>query len=366
MRPHRAEEVEVCLRKLEASIAAVSGTLYLNLKRLLRVNNVAFHALAGCLVEACNERSNLRVAIITSSAIGWATRKFSEIGRVCPNIVIEEYDRDFYPGQSFLEESSFIPILRTQTKMTWQHEREILPRHGMSDGLAIADICCGIGDFAVLLHKTFNPSRLVALDHSRSSLDYARRVAADFGVGGIEYVYGDAAEMLLGDAQFDFVTCRHSLQIFNRPELILRELFRICKPGGRVYITNEKNSHCLGEPRSDSIQWTYNEVAKLFEHFDMDVEFGPKSRRYLLDAGFDDVRMESFMVTNLDGDSQDFADIIQSWEDVYAGQMSVQRGDSPEFNAWFRKGFQDHIFAALHPKGYAGWPIWVASARRPL
>ena len=71
------------------------------------------------------------------------------------------------------------------------------------------------------------------------------------------------------------------LQIFNKPELILKELYRICKPGGRVYITNEKNSHCLGEPRGESIQWTYNEVAKLFAHFNMDVELGPKSRRYL-------------------------------------------------------------------------------------
>ena len=32
--------------------------------------------------------------------------------------------------------------------------------------------------------------------------------------------------------------------------------------------------------------------------------------------------MESFMVTNLDGDPQDFADVIQAWEDVYAGEMA--------------------------------------------
>ena len=142
-------------------------------------------------------------------------------------------------------------------------------------------------------------------------------------------------------------------------------MFRICKPGGRVYITNEKNSHCLGEPRADSIQWTYNEVAKVWAHFKMDIELGPKSRRYMVDTGFDDIRMESFMVTNRDGDPQDFADVIQAWENVYAGQMAVERGDTPEFIARFRQGFQDHIFAALHPKGYAGWPIWVASGRKP-
>jgi hypothetical protein len=57
--------------------------------------------------------------------------------------------------------------------------------------------------------------------------------------------------------------------------------------------------------------------------------------------------------------------VIAAWENVYAGGMSVRRGDSAEFNARFRQGFQDHVFAALHPTGYAGWPIWAASGRKP-
>ena len=366
MRPEQSADMADCIRLLEKSIASIRGTIYLNVKRLVRLNNVAFHTLAGALLKAVDERPDLKISIVTSSVIGWSTKKFGTLTARNPRIVVEEYDSEFYPGQTFLEEGGFIPILRTQTKLTWRHEKKILPRHGLKPGMTIADICCGIGDFAQLVHKEFSPGRIVALDHSRSSLSYARGVAADFGIQGIEYIYGDASEMLLEDNQFDFVTCRHSLQIFNKPEFILKELYRICKPGGRIYITNEKNSHCLGEPRAESIQWTYNEVAKLFDHFDMDVELGPKSRRYMLDAGLEDIRMESFMVTNLDGDPQDFADIIQSWENVYAGEMAVKRGDTPEFIRKFRQGFQDHIFAALHAKGYAGWPIWVASGRKPL
>ncbi len=76
--------------------------------------------------------------------------------------------------------------------------------------------------------------------------------------------------------------------------------------------------------------------------------------------------MESFMVSNLDGDPQDFADVIGSWKNLFAGEMARQRGDDPAFIARFRQGFDDHIFAALHPKGYAGWPIWVASGQKPL
>ncbi|MDQ6433872.1 class I SAM-dependent methyltransferase [Mesorhizobium sp. LHD-90] len=365
VRPYMVDEIAPSLALLKDSIDRVQGLFYVNVRRLTQMNNTAFHAFSRIIIDSCRIRSDLRFVIITSSVVGWTTRKFSRLASIEPNISVEEYDNQFYPGQNFLEEGGFIPILRTQTKMTWRHERNILPRHGMRPGIVMADICCGIGDFALLVQKEFKPARIVALDHSKSSLAYARQVAADFAVSGVEYTYGDASEMLLDDNQFDLVTCRHSLQIFNRPTLILKELFRICKPGGRVYITNEKNSHCLGEPRAESIQWTYNEVAKLFAHFDMDVEFGPKSRRYLADAGFDDIRVESFMVTNLDGDPQDFADVIAAWEEVYAGEMAVQRGDTPEFISRFRQGFRDHIFAALHPKGYAGWPIWVASARKP-
>jgi ubiquinone/menaquinone biosynthesis C-methylase UbiE len=366
MRPQRIEELDGCVRLLESSISRIKGTFYVNVKRLIRLNNIAFHVLASFLVRASSERPDLKISVITSSVVGWSTRKFSALREISPNILIEEYDSKFYPGQAFVENSEIISLLRTQTKMTWRHEKDILPRHGLREGMTVADVCCGIGDFAVLLQKEFRPARLVALDHSKASLAYARRVAGDFGIGGIEYIYGDASEMLIEDNQFDFVTCRHSLQIFDRPELILKELYRICKPGGRIYVTNEKNSHCLGEPRGDTIQWTYTEVARILAHFNQDIEIGPKSRRLLLDAGLDDVRMESFMVTNMDGDPQDFADVIEAWKKLFAGEMTALRGDSPEFIERFKRGFDDHIFAALHPKGYAGWPIWVASGRKPL
>jgi len=365
IRPRSIDEIAESIHALREAIDTVRGVLYIDVKRLIQMNNTAFQAFIRVALDACRERSDLRLIVVTSSVVSWTTRMFRHLSTIEPQISVEVYDSMFYPGQDYFEDTSFIPILRAQTKLTWRHERTILPRHGMRPGIAVADICCGIGDFAVLAQKEFQPSRIVALDHSKPSLAYARKVAAEFGVTDIEYTYGDASEMLLEDNQFDFVSCRHSLQVFNQPELLLKELYRIVKPGGRVYITNEKNSHCLGEPRAQSIQWTYNELARLLTNFEIDVEFGPKSRRYLADTGFDDILVESFMVTNLDGDPQDFADIIAGWEKMFA-DMAVRHGETPEFIERFRQGFRDHVFAALHPKGYAGWPIWAASGRKPL
>ena len=366
MRPKEISEISACLESLRACAMRATGMFYVNVRRLLQSNNVAFNGMASVLLEVCRERSDVNITITMSSVVGWTPRKFRALQRKLPRINVVEYDKDFYPGQAFVEDSSFVSVLRRQTTMTWRHEKHILPRHGIGEGMKIADICCGIGDFAILLFKEFNPTYVVALDHAKSSLEYARKMAKEFDVTGVEYVYGDAAEMLLPNGEFDFVTCRHSLQVFDQPERILSELLRICKPGGRVYVTNEKNSHCLGEPRSESIQWTYNEVAKLWKHFNMDIEIGPKSRRLLLDAGFVDIRMESFMVTNLDGDPEEFAEVVRTWRHMFAESMATERGDDEAFKEKFKKGFDDHIFAALHPKGYAGWPIWVASGRKPL
>jgi len=366
LRPRNEADLDSLLQSIDAASAHVRGTFYLNVKRLAYLNNIAFRALSRVIAEVSGRRLDMQFVIVTSGVLGWSTRKFSAIAQHHQNVSVAEYDKDFYPGQSFLEDGGFIPILRNQTRLTWRHERGLLSRHGLRPGMEIADICCGIGDFAVLVNREFKPARLLALDHSRSSLDYARRVATDFGMTDIEYVHGDASAIMIEDNSFDFVTCRHSLQIFDRPELIVKELFRICKPGGRVYVTNEKISQCMGEPRGDSICATYAEVAELFASFKMDLEFGPKSRRSLLDAGFSDIRMDSFTVANTDGDPREFAEMVEAWEDVFINEMCRDRGDAPERVALIRRGLQDHIHAALHPKGYAGWPIWAASGQKPL
>ena len=190
---------------------------------------------------------------MTSSVVGWSARKFRALTRLSPNVSVEDYDKQFYPGPGRARGWRLHP----DPAHPDAHDLAPRARHPAAPRPAR-----GHGDRRHLLrHRRFRGARsprsssrpgCVAIDHAKPSLAYARKVASDFGVKGIEYVYGDAASLLLEDNQFDFVTCRHSLQIFNKPELILKELYRICKPGGRVYVTNEKNSHCLGEPRAES------------------------------------------------------------------------------------------------------------------
>ena len=88
MRPEHGVEMEACTQLLERSIASIRGTFYINVKRLVRLNNVAFHALASALLKAADERPDVRISIVTSSVIGWSTKKFGTLSAKNPRTVV--------------------------------------------------------------------------------------------------------------------------------------------------------------------------------------------------------------------------------------------------------------------------------------
>ena len=98
----------------------------------------------------------------------------------------------------------------------------------------------------------------------------------------------------------------------------------------------------------------------------MNLEFGTKMNRYLQECGFNALKIEPMIITNMDCPGDDFAAVIQSWEDYVVEELAVDEGEDEGYCKKLRQGFQDHIRAVTHPKGFGGWPIWVASGAKPL
>lgn len=345
------------------ALQQVRGSLYLNLKRLRHLSARAFFAITGHLESATARGCSVK--IVASSVIPWTLPRFAALAEALPGVSVEVYDKSFYPGQGVIENDQLIPVLRTQTNVIWAHEKQLLAKHGLKPGMTIADICCGIGDFAVLVEREFAPARVVALDHAKPLLAYARDLAREFGSRAVEYRYGDAANLLVEDNSFDFVTSRLSLQIFHQPDLIVRELQRIVRPGGRVYLTCELMSHINGFPRAESIDYTYRRSAELFLKLGMDLDSGPKLRAYLSDAGFEDIRVDVMLISNLNSDPEDFAKVAESWRDYIAGEVAAANHCEEAERAKLRAGFQDHLDAIKGRRGFASWPIFVASGQKP-
>ncbi|MBK8265483.1 MAG: methyltransferase domain-containing protein [Nannocystis sp.] len=366
LRPQAPADMDGIRRVLDGACAAVEGILFVNLRKLRYLNHLGFVELIRFVERAERSAPELRIKLVISSVIPWAPRRFAMIADRHPNLIVEHYDRAFYPGQGVIENDALIPVLRTQTSIIWHHERHLLREHGLRPGMTVADVCCGIGDFAVLLRKEYKPARIVAVDHSRPFLAYATQVARDFGISDIEYQYGDATSLLLADELFDFVTSRLSLQVFNEPEKILRELIRICRPGGRIYLTNEMMSHNYGYPRHETVAWTYNRINDMCASLGMDLSFGPKMYSLMTDLGFEDIKIETIEITNRNTVVDDFARVIESWEDYVTGELSTATGQTPEMIERLRTGLRDHIYTIRSRRGYATWPLYIASGRRPV
>jgi len=98
----------------------------------------------------------------------------------------------------------------------------------------LLDVACGWG-FVVLAFRPLVGSA-TGVDLTPEMVDLARRVAAERGIEGVEYVLGDAEDLEFPDGLFDIVTCRFTFHHFGRPERALAEMARVLAPGSRLVL----------------------------------------------------------------------------------------------------------------------------------
>lgn len=116
-----------------------------------------------------------------------------------------------------------------------------LPRSAPS---RVLDLATGTGDLALDIARRTPQATVVGSDPSANMLAIGRRkVAARKLDARIELVLGDAQAIDAADASFDGVTIAFGIRNVPDRSLALREMARVCKPGGRVAILE------LGEPR---------------------------------------------------------------------------------------------------------------------
>jgi ubiquinone/menaquinone biosynthesis C-methylase UbiE len=365
LRPFVAGEMASVRASLEQAARSTHGTLCVNLKRLRYMNNVAFLELNRFVRWAVRTRPELKLKFILSSVIPWSIRKFQVVAELYPAVSIEVYDKSLYPTQTVLEDDEFITVLRLQEKLIWTHEQDILAEHGLRPGLRIADICCGLGCFDIFLQRDFRPEYLTSVDHSRPLLKYAQQVLSEYGLENIEYQYGDAAALLLDDNSFDFVACRLSLQIFHEPEKILHELVRICRPGGRIYITNEMLGAVVAYPNTEVIMRGYKAFLDVGRQGGVDLDMGPKGRFLLQGMGLEDIKISQINVSNTNSDPKELARVVELWIRV-AWQFGAAAGADAALHADVERGLRAHMETIVNDRGYAVWPIIAASGRKPF
>ena len=85
--------------------------------------------------------------------------------------------------------------------------------------------------------------RVTGIDVSGEMLARARARVARHGLANVQALEEmDAESMSFADASFEKVVAMYVLPVVRRPERLLAELHRVCRPGGAIYLVNHVRS----------------------------------------------------------------------------------------------------------------------------
>ncbi|NDW52067.1 class I SAM-dependent methyltransferase [Aliiroseovarius sp. PrR006] len=96
----------------------------------------------------------------------------------------------------------------------------------------------GVGTGLSLAH--YSPAmKVTGIDFSEEMLQKARDKVQALGLGQVkELRQMDARELDFPDNHFDTIAAMHVLSVVPEPEKVMAEIARVCKPGGKIVITN--------------------------------------------------------------------------------------------------------------------------------
>lgn len=101
-------------------------------------------------------------------------------------------------------------------------------------GDEMLDLACGPG--TVVAAFAPHVRRAVGLDATEAMLDQARALAAERGLGNVDWRLGDVYSVPFADGVFDIVCCRFAFHHFEEPAKAFAEMVRVCAPGGRIVL----------------------------------------------------------------------------------------------------------------------------------
>ncbi len=119
----------------------------------------------------------------------------------------------------------------------------------------VLDVACGPGLLACAFAETARHA--TGIDLTPAMIDRARALQAEKGLANVTWQVGDVTPLPFAEASFSVVTARYAFHHFLDPELALREMKRVCRPGGRVAVIDVMASPVPEQAR------TFNRMEKL-------------------------------------------------------------------------------------------------------
>ncbi len=116
---------------------------------------------------------------------------------------------------------------------------DAIKRMGIKPGDRVLEVGVGTAINAALFPSDCS---VTGVDFSSSMLEKARERIARKGVQNVRLLQMDAANMKFADDTFDIVYAPYVISVVPDPVAVTREMYRVCRPGGRIVILNHFRS----------------------------------------------------------------------------------------------------------------------------
>lgn len=96
----------------------------------------------------------------------------------------------------------------------------------------VLDVACGPGVVACAFAQVAR--HVTGIDITPTMLEHARKLQTEKNLANVDWKLGDVERLPFDDASFSFVVSRYAIHHLQDPLIVVREMARVCRPGGRV------------------------------------------------------------------------------------------------------------------------------------
>ncbi len=136
-------------------------------------------------------------------------------------------------------------VISFQQHIKWR--KDTMKRMNVQPGSKALDVCCGTADWTIALAEAVGPAgEVTGLDFSQNMLNVGLEKVKDLGLDQVKLIHGNAMELPFPDNSFDYVTIGFGLR--NVPDYlqVLKEMYRVVKPGGMAVCLETSQPTLIG------------------------------------------------------------------------------------------------------------------------
>jgi SAM-dependent methyltransferase len=186
-------------------------------------------------------------------------------------------------------------------------------------GHDVLDVGCGPGTITLDLARTVAPGLVLGVDPAEEPLGPARAQAASEGLTSVSFEVGDVYALDLADDSFDVVHAHQVLQHLADPVEALREMRRVCRPGGLVAARDADYAAMTWHPADDRLQRWLGLYSAVTRGNGGEPNAGRQLRSWAIEAGFSEVTSTASVWCFADTAERDW------WSSLWADRITVSR-----------------------------------------